>query len=112
MLWVFTVALIWGTGTVIWWFLRSIFDWFRGEPKPEPIDEDEELRQAMEVVTRPRLVVGGQYMHWRCTAEPCDPPMLPNTIDVHDTTDPKHNPKTCRHCNRKPGYSGVSYRSN
>lgn len=113
MLWVFTVALIWGTGAVIWWFLRALFGMFSRAPEQPEIDEDEELRQAMAVVTRPRLVVGGQYMHWRVTPEPCDPPALGNELVVHDRQDPKHRAQ-CRECSDGLKFrgSGVSYRSN
>ena len=87
-------------------FFRWVSSWF-AKPIPEQVDDD---AAAMIVVTRPVAMPGGQWMHRVFKWEPCDAPIQPNNIEVHDVNDPKHNAKTCRHCNQRPGYSGVSYR--
>lgn len=108
-----------GGMVLIGWLLLALFGgicrWIASlfaRPYPTPPDSDDEDAAAMKVVTRPVQMPGGQWMQREFVWRPCDAPLQPNNIDVHDTTDPKHDPKTCRHCNQKPGYSGVSYRSN
>jgi len=107
-----TVALLFGVGHVFAWFFRAIFG---GSPRapiePEPVDEDAEVEHAIEVLQRPRRVAGGQYMHWKVEAKPCEAPVGASELVVHDRTDASHV-ATCAECRegRKPRHSGVSYR--
>lgn len=94
------------------WFLWCIFRWIddlisRREPQPLP-----DLEAAKKLLETPRQVTGtNEWVRTKCETEVCAAPMAANNLDVHDRNAPGHDPKKCKHCNVKPGHSGISYRS-
>jgi hypothetical protein len=100
---------------VIVWFvvaaLRGIFGWiFGGNSAPEmPPDE---WQIAVQTISRPQRMPDGRWMQAELAWKPCDAPVEPNSLEVHDRNAPGHDAKTCPHCKPAGGYSGVSYRAN
>ena len=100
-------------GAICSWAWRAFASLFTRAPAPEiPDEEAQRWRDAKQLLSQPRQRVDGSWERARIVWEACDAPMPPNTLEVHDVNAPEHDRKTCRHCNQKPGYSGVSYRSN
>ena len=97
----------------LWWISRGILLAIASlfsRQQPDPIDEDTE---AMKIVSRPVQMPGGQWMAREFVWRPCDAPIEPNSLIVHDRTDPKHR-AVCAECREGQKFrgSGVSYRSN
>jgi hypothetical protein len=97
-------------GAIIWAFLFAILRAFERK-KPEQIEPDI-LAESLRVVSTPVELPGGRWGKYETRLVECEPPMAPNSLDVHDTTDPRHDARTCKHCRTLKGYSGVSFRSN
>jgi hypothetical protein len=103
----------WVVGSIAMWFLtwfalaicRGIKRLFTREVvMPDPWEN------AVRIVTQPQRMPDGRWMSAELTWKPCDAPIAPNTLDVHDRNAPGHDAKTCPHCKPAKGYSGVSYR--
>jgi hypothetical protein len=104
-LFVCAVLIVW----VIVAGLRGVFRWiFGGNSAPEM--PPNQWEQAVQTISQPQQMPDGRWMQAELAWKPCDAPIGPNTLDVHDTSDPRHNPKTCPHCRPLKGYSGVSFR--
>lgn len=109
------VALLLASAFVLWGVYvvgASILRWIFGLFTREEIQPIDEWDKAMIIVTQPQQMPGGKWMRQTTRWEECDAPMLPNNLQVHDTSDPRHDARTCKHCQPLKGYSGVSYRSN
>jgi hypothetical protein len=101
-----SVLLVWFVVAL----LRGIFRWiFGGNSAEMPPDE---WQVAVQTISRPQQMPDGRWMQAELAWKPCDAPVQPNSLEVHDTKAPGHDPKTCKHCKPSKGYSGVSYRAN
>lgn len=103
------VFCAWICSAIVQWIWRGIFP---RKAEQEVVDVDaQEWETVARVTSQPRQRPDGSWERAAIKWETCDGPQRPNDLHVHDTTDPSHNPKTCKHCQQKPGYSGVSFRS-
>ena len=101
--------LAWFVWVVCSTALRSIQRLISGAPAQVIPD----LEAAKKLLETPRQVVGtNEWVHTVCETRVCPAPMAANNLDVHDRNAPGHDAKKCKHCQARPGFSGVSYRSN
>lgn len=101
-----------GIALLVLWAIIAALNWFASlfaRKKPMEIPPEAELENALQIAGTPRPVLGtSQWMHYECKPVFCDPPRQFVEPYVHDTTDPKHNRKTCPVCNERPTYSGAN----
>lgn len=98
---------------IVWLFVmaivRTIERVFRTEPAPIV---DEEQQHFDRVKAAKKQLPDGSWVSPKIEWSPCDAPMAPNDLTVHDRSAPGHDPKTCPDCKPTRRYSGVSYRAN
>lgn len=103
--WILGFFVSWGIIAIFSAIFRAIGRLF-SQPEPPP-DPWQQVKQTL--ATQLQYFPDGRCMRAELKWVECDPPMAPNNLEVHNTMDPNHNPKTCKHCNQKPRYSGVSH---
>jgi hypothetical protein len=92
-------------------FAESIRDHLRPAPpppEPQPVDP---WAQVLATIKHPMQLPDGTWQQAELTWKKCEAPMRPNSVDIHDPSDPTHDAKSCSVCQHRPNYSGVSYRT-
>lgn len=102
--------MAWGVFAFVGWIVGGI----RRLLSPAAAVDQQALdwEAVRRITASPVQLPDGTWQQAVFTWKPCDPPMLPNNLEVHNPKEPGHDHKNCKHCNAKPGYSGVSFRPN